>query len=169
MGVPLGWCRVSINVPPSQALLPRHPSLAHHPCRAHLASRSPPTGNQSGGGAWGVLQPPRQSQAPTLMAVRCGGQHTHHLSWQPRDTRWALQWRHEQKSSSISGTRNSQGGGLGCCKYLPLGRGDQGVLAGPCCPGGQASPAMETATSEEGWHSQDLGCPCGKVCWGETG
>lgn len=56
--------------------------------------------------------------------------------------------------------------GLGCCKHLPLGQGDQGVLEGPCCPGGQASPAMETATSERGWNSQDLGCPRGKMCWG---
>lgn len=167
--VPLGWGRVSINIPSSQAFLPHRPSLAHHPCLARLASRSHPAGSKSGAGGWGSYSPPRQPQAPTLMAARCGGQHTHHLSRQPRDTRWALQWRHEQKSSSIPGTRNSKGVGLGCCKYLPLGRGGQGVLVGPCCLGGQASPAMETATSERGWHSQDLGCPCGKVCWGVTG
>lgn len=48
MGVPLAWGRVSIYVPSSQAFLLHHPSLAHHPCLARLASHSPPTGSRVG-------------------------------------------------------------------------------------------------------------------------
>lgn len=97
----------------------------------------------------GVLQPPRQPQAPTLMAARCGGQHTHHLSWQPRDTRWALQWRCEQKSSSIPGTRNSQGTGLGLQIPTPGPGGPRGP-GRPMLPWGPGKPCNGNTHIREG-------------------
>lgn len=64
MRVPLGWGRVSTNLPSSQALLPRRPSLARHPCPARLASRSPPAASESWGGVWGPYSPPGSPRHP---------------------------------------------------------------------------------------------------------
>lgn len=53
VGLPLGWDRVSSNLPSSQASLPRRPSPARHPCLARLASRFPPVGSKNRAGARG--------------------------------------------------------------------------------------------------------------------